>query len=85
MFNSNVTIDTRLLSGLSNTEQQEILNWDFAVPVNNNAAVTVEEDTNFIDDFIGCSVSNRQTKDPTLLLLVLFALAGLYWKKHYRA
>jgi hypothetical protein len=76
MFNSNNTIDTRLLAGLSISERLEILNWDFAATIDNDV-VAAEEDTNFIDDFIGCSLVNSKTNDPTLLLLVLFALAGL--------
>ena len=74
MFNNNNNIDTRLLTGLNNTEKQEILNWDFAATTGDTP---VDEDTTFIDDFIGCSVGNSRSNDPTLLLLVLFALAGL--------
>jgi hypothetical protein len=76
MFNSNDTIDTRLLNGLSISERLEILNWDFAATID-DAVVDANEDRNFIDDFIGCSLGSSKTKDPTLLLLALFALAGL--------
>ena len=77
-FNSNNAIDTRLLLGLSDTELLEILNWDFVATVNAAAvAAAEEEDRTFIDDFIGCSVSNSKTNDPTFLLLVLFAFLGL--------
>lgn len=76
MFNSNDTIDTRLLNGLTTSERLEILNWDFAATTD-NTVVAAEEDSNFIHDFIGCSLGSSRTNDPTLLLLVLFAVAGL--------
>ena len=82
MFNSNSSIDTRLLSDLPDAERLEILNWDFATTINTAAA---EEDTTFIDDFLGCSLGKRKTNDPTFLLLVLLAMGGLFRNRVFRA
>jgi hypothetical protein len=76
MFNSNNDIDTRLLTGLSVTDQLNILNWDFAATIDDNT-VAAEEDRTIIDDFIGCSLGSGRANDPVLPLLVLLALAGL--------
>ena len=77
MFNSNTSIDIRLLDDLTTTDQQEILNRDFSTTISTNATAAEDDETNtFIDDFFGCSLGKRNTTDPVLPLLLLLAMLG---------
>ena len=84
-FNRNATIDSRLLSDLSDSERLEILNWNFATSINAAAAAAAADEPTFIDDFIGCSLGSRKTTDPTFPLLVLLAITGLALKRRQHA
>ena len=81
MFNTNKGIDTRLLVGLSISERLEILNWDFEATIDDTL---IEEDKTLFEEFFGCSLGTGRSNDPTLLLLVLFALVGLGRKQLHR-
>ena len=79
VFNSNTSIDSSIrLDDLSEDQRLEIFNRDFAATIN---AAAVEDDTTFIEEFIGCSLGSRKTNDPIFPLLVLPAMAGLALKR----
>ncbi|MGB5440687.1 MAG: hypothetical protein WBN90_13695 [Gammaproteobacteria bacterium] len=81
VFNSNTSIDSIdsiRLDDLSENQRLEIFKRDFAATIN---AAAVEDDTTFIEEFIGCSLGSRKTNDPIFPLLVLPAMAGLALKR----